>query len=209
MTDVQQNKGKPKIRRAGSTEQDSLDKHSLNGPRIKRRSLSLEPGNRALADDQSNIWSGSVQDSDSLSSLQSLDKLSIPDQDRYYSMDSRLSGGSTQSEVITNVEMKKKKKSLMGTLKKLTKSRSVEDQSGGAFYKIGGGGGSDASANAAPEEALSTSKVDLKEKITGIFRRGGSSSRSSSLERKAAQDTSSLQRPVKFASQSRPSPSVN
>lgn len=202
MYDVQQSKSRPLIRRAGSTEQDR-DKYSSDGPRVNRRSLSLEPGNRgmSLADDQANIWSGSVQDSDSLTSLQSLGNT---DQDNYYSMDSRLSGGSTQSEAITNVEIKKKKKGIIGTLKKLTKSRSVEDQSGPTFYKHGGG--SDTSAG--PEENVSGSKVDLKEKITGIFRRGGSSSRSNSVERKA-QDSSSLQRPIKFSSQGRPSPSVS
>lgn len=131
--------------------------------------------------------------------------MSNPDQDRYYSMDSRLSGGSTQSEVITNVEIKKKKKSLLGTLKKLTKSRSVEDQSGAGFYKHSGG--SDSSIGT-EEGSVSGSKVDLKEKITGIFRRAGSSSRSNSVERKAG-DSSSLQRPIKFGSQGRPSPSVN
>lgn len=38
---------------------------------------------------------------------------------------SRLSGGSTQSDVLPE---KKKKKGLFGKLKKLTKSRSIDDQ---------------------------------------------------------------------------------
>lgn len=43
-------------------------------------------------------------------------------------MDSRLSGGSTQSEVLAGD--KKKKKGLFGKLKKLTKSRSIDDANG-------------------------------------------------------------------------------
>lgn len=39
---------------------------------------------------------------------------------------SRLSGGSAQSEVLPSE--KKKKKSIFGKLKKLTKSRSIDDQ---------------------------------------------------------------------------------
>ena len=44
-------------------------------------------------------------------------------------MDSRLSGGSTQSEFIGG-ENKKKKKGLFGKLKKLTKSKSIDDTTG-------------------------------------------------------------------------------
>lgn len=40
-------------------------------------------------------------------------------------MDSRLSGGSTQSEVVRGD--KKKKKGIFGKLKKLTKTKSVDD----------------------------------------------------------------------------------
>lgn len=39
---------------------------------------------------------------------------------------SRLSGGSAQSEILSSE--KKKKKSIFGKLKKLTKSRSIDDQ---------------------------------------------------------------------------------
>lgn len=42
------------------------------------------------------------------------------------SLFSRLSGGSAQSDVLPNE--KKKKKSIFGKLKKLTKSRSIDDQ---------------------------------------------------------------------------------
>jgi hypothetical protein len=40
---------------------------------------------------------------------------------------SRLSGESTQSDVLQTTEKKKKKKGLLGKLKKLTKSRSIDD----------------------------------------------------------------------------------
>lgn len=188
-----QDASRPKIRRAASTEQDPQKlKEGLH-----RRSLSLEQGNSGFSSQDQSIWRN-MGESDSLSSLQSIDRLST-DNEPYYSMDSRLSGGSTQSELITNVEMKKKKKGLLGTLKKLTKSRSVEDQSADNYrYQ-----GSDSSMITDDGGG----KIDLKDRITGIFKRGGSSSRSNSLERKV--DTSSLQRPVKFSTaQSRPSPSV-
>lgn len=192
-----QDASRPKIRRAASTEQDPQKLKDPSG--LHRRSLSLEHGNSGIQD-QTNIWARNMGDSDSLSSLQSIDRLSTDNEPYAYSMDSRLSGGSTQSELITNVEMKKKKKGLLGTLKKLTKSRSVEDQSE-ANYRYQG---SDSSVM----DDVGGSKVDLKDRITGIFKRAGSSSRSNSLERKA-QDSSSLQRPVKFSTaQSRPSPAV-
>lgn len=199
MQEAKQDKSRPKLRRAGSSEQEERGN-------LHRRSLSLEHGNNSgfinPSGDPSKIWGSSI-DSDSLTSLPSIDRISI-DNEPYYSMDSRLSGGSTQSEVITGVEIKKKKKGLLGTLKKLTKSRSVEDQSDPGYYRSVG---SDTSMGT-EDGNNSGSKVDLKERITGIFRRGGSSSRSNSLERRA-QDTSSLQRPVKFSTSSnRTSPSV-
>lgn len=46
---------------------------------------------------------------------------------------SRLSGGSTQSEVIHSGE-KKKKKGILGKLKKLTKSRSIDETMSGIDY---------------------------------------------------------------------------
>lgn len=44
---------------------------------------------------------------------------------KYLNLTSRLSGGSAQSEVLPSE--KKKKKSIFGKLKKLTKSRSIDD----------------------------------------------------------------------------------
>lgn len=155
----------PSIKRASSTEHDSSYQSrnvrtQLRNGNLNRKSLSLEQTAEQM--DQS-IWKG---DDDSLSSMQSLDAGSDVDS-RFYSMDSRLSGGSTQSEMIPGAD-KKKKKGLMGKLKKLTKSRSIEDQN----YQPQAG--SDSGAN----EELRGSKKDLKERLTGIFKRSGSTSRS-------------------------------
>ncbi|XP_045528096.1 golgin subfamily A member 4 isoform X2 [Pieris brassicae] len=89
-------------------------------PSLKKRSISLEQTTK----EQSSIWK-SVDDS-SVSSMQSLDgddRLFTMQRDT--SLDSRLSGGSAQSEVLPSE--KKKKKSIFGKLKKLTKSRSIDD----------------------------------------------------------------------------------
>lgn len=94
---------------------------------LHRKSLSLE--HTVIHNDQS-IWR---EDDGSLSSLQSLNGTTSDVENRRgrrdESLDSRLSGGSTQSETGE----KKKKKSLMGKLKKLTKSRSIDDDDPGTF----------------------------------------------------------------------------
>ncbi|XP_069678529.1 golgin subfamily A member 4 isoform X2 [Periplaneta americana] len=198
------------LRRAASTESDnppdsSLRSKPLGATRsaasvqkkgsLYRKSLSLE---QTSGQDQYNIWKGDSDNEGSLSSLQSLEAGSeaLPDsrfftlQKRESSMDSRLSGGSTQSEVVHSTE-KKKKTGILGKLKKLTKSRSIDD--GGAEFASGmsqGGSGSDMS--------LGDSKKDMKGKITGIFKKSGSTSRGGSLERTPAvpERTDSTQRPL-------------
>lgn len=124
------------MRRATSTEHENAAvdpsrvrrgfvRNGTTGNSLHRKSLSLE---HTIHNDQ-NIWKG---DDDSLSSMQSLDGASDVDirtSRRDTSLDSRLSGGSTQSEVGE----KKKKKGLMGKLKKLTKARSIDDQDPGTF----------------------------------------------------------------------------
>lgn len=115
------------MRRATSTEHDNTDSNKYNrtfvrngntGSSLHRKSLSLEQ----TTQQEQNIWKG---DDDSLSSMQSLNSdLDTRWSKRDTSMDSRLSGGSTQSETGE----KRKKKSLIGKLKKLTKSRSIDDQ---------------------------------------------------------------------------------
>lgn len=115
------------MRRATSTEHDNADMPRYNrgfvrngstGSSLYRKSLSLEQ----TTQQEQNIWKG---DDDSLSSMQSLNSdIDTRWNKKDISMDSRLSGGSTQSETGE----KKKKKGLIGKLKKLTKSRSIDDQ---------------------------------------------------------------------------------
>ncbi|GFG28464.1 hypothetical protein Cfor_11359 [Coptotermes formosanus] len=119
----------------------------------------------------------------------------------------QLSGGSAQSDVLQPTG-KKKKKGLLGKLKKLTKSRSIDD--GVSDFTTGmsqGGSGSDIS--------VSEDKGGMKERLTGIFKKSGSTSRGSSLERNPAvpERTDSTQRPlVRQGSNGtlpRPSPAVS
>lgn len=114
-------------------------------------------------------------------------------------MDSRLSGGSTQSEVLSGD--KKKKKGLFGKFKKLTKSRSIDDANGSqedfstkgvsprenferktkyptGFPVFQSVGGSDSDMSVAGDSDPRGSKKDLKDRISGMFKKG-SSSRSS------------------------------
>lgn len=123
------------MRRATSTEHDNgieqtrmrrgVMRNGATSSSLHRKSLSLE---HTIHNDQS-IWRA---DDDSLSSLQSLNGASDVESRRARrdaSLDSRLSGGSTQSETGE----KKKKKGLIGKLKKLTKSRSIDDDDPGTF----------------------------------------------------------------------------
>ncbi|KAJ1527818.1 hypothetical protein ONE63_007764 [Megalurothrips usitatus] len=145
---------------------------------LMRKTLSLEQTSNSH--DQ-NFWKGDDEDG-SVNSLQSLDddpRLAINRRDN--SMDSRLSGGSTQSEVYHSGD-KKKKKGLLGKLtKRLTKSRSVDetDPRDLSLESLHNKEGSDASLNTT--EDPKGSKRDLKERLSGMFKKG-SSSRSNSVE---------------------------
>lgn len=113
------------MHRAASTEHDpndarggsrGLSRHGHNNSSLTRKTLSLD---QSLHKEQ-NIWK---QDDGSMSSMQSIDSdygQLIRDQ----SMDSRLSGGSTQSDLPRGT--RKKKRGLMGKLKDLAKSRGAE-----------------------------------------------------------------------------------
>ncbi|XP_052122837.1 uncharacterized protein LOC113212291 isoform X2 [Frankliniella occidentalis] len=185
------------IRRAASTESDTaaeVPAETRSKPSVGRggaglqrkgsllrKTLSLEQTSNA---NEQNFWKGDDEDG-SVNSLQSLDddpRLAINRRDN--SMDSRLSGGSTQSEVLHSGD-KKKKKGLLGKLtKRLTKSRSVDenDPRDLSLESLHNKDGSDASLNTS--EDPKGSKRDLKERLTGMFKKG-SSSRSNSLERNA------------------------
>ncbi|CAK1544634.1 unnamed protein product [Leptosia nina] len=165
-------------RRAMSTEpRDTMTVTSASRtpsrvPSLKKRSISLEQTTK----DQSSIWK-TVEDS-SVSSMQSLDgddRLFTMQRDT--SLDSRLSGGSAQSEVLASE--KKKKKSIFGKLKKLTKSRSIDDNVEEVEFKpIGNvsqqGSDSDMSATG--------SKQNLRGRLSDMFSRKGHLSRGNSKE---------------------------
>ncbi|XP_059048069.1 uncharacterized protein LOC131843443 [Achroia grisella] len=168
-------------RRAMSTEpRDTLSvtpasRTPSRAPSLKKRSISLEQTTK----EQSLIWK-SVDES-SVSSMQSLDgddgRLFTMQRDT--SLDSRLSGGSAQSDVLPGD--KKKKKSLFGKLKKLTKSRSIDDQVDHPeivdFRPIGTvSQGSDSDMSAAG------SKRDLRGRLSDMFSRKGQLSRGNSKE---------------------------
>ncbi|XP_069361949.1 early endosome antigen 1 isoform X3 [Maniola hyperantus] len=133
-------------------------------PSLKKRSISLEQTTK----EQSAIWK-SVDDS-SVSSMQSLDgdsDMRMFTMQRDASLDSRLSGGSAQSDVLPSE--KKKKKGLFGKLKNLTKSRSIDDHVDTDvvdFRPIGTvSQGSDSDMSAAG------SKRDLRGRLSGMFSR--------------------------------------
>ncbi|KAG8323726.1 Protein soga3 [Homalodisca vitripennis] len=153
----------------------------------------------------------------SLNSIQSLDErvdtkfMSL--QRRDPSLDSRLSGGSTQSEVIPSD--KKVKKGLFGKLKKLTKSSRSVDHDRDAFSEMDRG--SDTSLGSLGTEDPRGSKKDLKDRIVDMFKKSGSTSRGGSMERTASSrvpvpsqsdiGTDSTQRPLRATSMTRTEPS--
>ncbi|XP_045537566.1 nucleoporin nup211 isoform X3 [Papilio machaon] len=151
---------------------------------LKKRSISLEQTTK----EQSTIWM-SVEEG-SVSSMQSLDGedsrlYTLP---RDSSLDSRLSGGSAQSDVLPTE--KKKKKSIFGKLKKLTKSRSVDDHVENAevvdFRPIG-----TVSQGSDSDMSTAGSKRDLRGRISDMFSRKGQVSRTSSKEQSPERASSS------------------
>lgn len=117
-------------RRATSSEHETLPNSRYSVARkpsvssLKRKSISLEQTTNV----EQKIWTND----NSMTSLNSLELHSDIETGRTRrdaSLDSRLSNGSTQSEIGD----KKKKKGIMGKLKKLTKSRSIDDQDPGTF----------------------------------------------------------------------------
>ncbi|XP_067009109.2 uncharacterized protein [Anabrus simplex] len=175
------------MRRAASTESDNPPEVSMRskaGGSLYRKSLSLEQ----TGGHEQPIWKIDDENDGSMSSLQSMesgDSRFFSLHKRETSMDSRLSGGSTQSEVIQSSGEKKKKKGILGKLKKLTKSRSIDETTSGVDYSATssaqgsnlGGSGSDISMGGEEKG----SKKDLREKFSGMFKKAGS--RSGSLER--------------------------
>ncbi|XP_046966451.1 centromere-associated protein E [Vanessa cardui] len=158
-------------RRAMSTEpRDTLSvtpasRTPSRAPSLKKRSISLEQTTK----EQSAIWK--TVDDNSVSSLQSLDgdsDMRMFTMQRDASLDSRLSGGSVQSEVLPS-DKKKKKKGLFGKLKEFTKSRSIDDHVGSDDFRpigtVSQGSDSDMSATG--------SRRDLRGRLSDMFSRKG------------------------------------
>ncbi|KAI5712440.1 hypothetical protein M8J75_008362 [Diaphorina citri] len=160
-----------------STESDHTGESSSRALHRKgslyRKSLSLEQTSQ-LAQEE-NIWKMTDDNDSSLTSFQSIDDAYENVKYTNYgrretSMDSRLSGGSTHSEVITTSD--RKKKGLFGKLKQLTRSsHSVDRDSDTSQFDPGSDTSLDDSRN-------------LKDRITGIFKKSGSTSRANSVEKK-------------------------
>ncbi|XP_065081064.1 myosin-11 isoform X2 [Ochlerotatus camptorhynchus] len=174
------------MRRAASQETDSIEGHSSrpvmrinrNGGSLYKKSLSLDQSLQIEQQGQL-IWK---EGDDSMSSLQSLDSEYGARYQRDSSLDSRLSGGSTQSDMP---RMRKKKRGLMGKLRSLSLTRGSKGSESDFSIQ-----GSDSDLSMAGD--IRSSKTNLKGKLSGMFRRAGSSSRANSSE---ALDRE-LQRPV-------------
>ncbi|XP_066255061.1 putative leucine-rich repeat-containing protein DDB_G0290503 isoform X1 [Euwallacea similis] len=193
------------MRRATSTEAEQVGSARYSRSTVKkvsslerqgslyRKSLSLEHNLQA----EQKIWRN--ENKDSSPSLQTSSQSLEWDTDAKggkpsdSTVDSRLSTSSTQSDTG---ERKKSAGGFMNRLWSLTKSRSIDDQDPGIFSSNKGLGSKDNSRNNSNSDVNEEkgSKKDLRERITGIFRRGGSSSRSNSVERNS--QTSSTQRPL-------------
>lgn len=151
---------------------------------LKRKSLSLE---QTAGQKDQVIWNNDSN----VSSLQSLDG-SDADSRRFTmqrdsSVDSRLSGGSTKSEMLQR-DKKYNKGIIRKITTKLTKSASVDDPNSSFDYSMQTSG-SEASIN----EDTKHGKRNLKKKLTDMFKRG--SSRSNSLDRRAGGGSQESSRP--------------
>ncbi|KAG8034793.1 hypothetical protein G9C98_007869 [Cotesia typhae] len=175
-------------KRSSSIDEDSGRGSSTSArskPSLKRKSLSLEQ--TSGKNDQS-IWG---TDSN-ISSIQSLDSevdtrhFSLQ---RDSSVDSRLSGGSTKSEMIQRD--KKYNKNLMRKItSKLTKSASVDDPNSSFDFSI------QTSGSEASIDDTKVEKKNLKKKLSAMFKR--SSSKSNGLDKKSSSEDTS--RPASRAS---------
>ncbi|XP_014470795.1 PREDICTED: cingulin isoform X2 [Dinoponera quadriceps] len=158
-------------KRSTSVESDPGKGVALNRskPRLKRKSLSLEQ--TTGRQESPAIWG---TDSN-MSSMQSLEESEAGSRrQRDSSVDSRLSGGSTKSEMLER-DKKYGKGIIRKLTHKLTKSSSVDDPNM-TDYSLQTSG-SETSIN----ESSKLEKKNLKKKLTAMFKRG---SRSSSLDKK-------------------------
>ncbi|XP_068978953.1 myosin-2 heavy chain isoform X2 [Bombus flavifrons] len=144
---------------------------SRSKSRLKRKSLSLEQ--TSVRNEESRIW-GTDSNMSSLQSLESSDAEGRTQSlQRDSSVDSRLSTGSTKSEMLER-EKKHSKGIIKKITTKLTKSASVDDPNISMDLSLQTSG-SETSINE------KTEKKNLKKKLTDMFKRG---SRSGSVEKK-------------------------
>lgn len=147
-------------------------------PRLKVKSLSLEQTTGGGSIESQNVW-GTDSNMSSLQSLESNPRAFTLQRDS--SVDSRLSGDSTKSEMLHRE--KKYNKGIIGKIRtKLVKSNSVDDSNMAMGYQTSG---SEISIN---ETTGKEEKKKLKKKLTDMFRR---SNRSSSTSRKGESGDSS------------------
>lgn len=150
-------------------------------PRLKRKSLSLEQ--TSGRQESPAIWG---TDSN-LSSMQSLEGSEIGSRgaslQRDSSVDSRLSGGSTKSEMLDR-DKRYGKGIIRKLTHKLTKSSSVDDPNM-TDYSLQTSG-SETSIN----ESSKLEKKNLKKKLTAMFKRGSRSSSESRAEKKSSRPAS-------------------
>lgn len=126
------------IRRAQSTENDTPEMHRPPTSRLSksqtqngslyRKSLSFD---QSVNNNEQKMWKNN---GDSMSSVQSVDGGYTGGFNRDSSMDSRLSGGSTQSDIPRT--RRKKKGGLMGKIRSFAKSRGSENETSVSFSYI-------------------------------------------------------------------------
>lgn len=104
-----------------------------NNGSLYRKSLSVD---QSLGGQSTNIWKNPTESNSSIQSIDSELHYGGGNYARDSSLDSRLSGGSTQSDLPRGT--RKKKRGLMGKLKSLTKSSKSNDTDGSVsdFYLI-------------------------------------------------------------------------
>lgn len=204
------------MRRAASTENETpemqrranrLAKSASHNGSLYRKSLSFD---QTVGADQK-MWKN-ADGYDSMSSMQSIDSEMGGGGGgtfmRDSSMDSRLSAGSTQSDMPRGT--RKKKRSLMGKLRSLTKGSRNDSEASvcwttnttnqkrckifiSLYFTLTQVQGSDSDVSIVSLDHK-VNRTNLKGRLSDMFKRAGSNSRSNSTE--AMTSNSSIQRPV-------------
>ncbi|XP_034950185.1 protein MLP1 homolog isoform X2 [Chelonus insularis] len=147
-------------------------------PSLKRKSLSLEQ--TSVKNDQL-IW-GTDSNVSSMQSLDSEVDTRHFSMQRDSSVDSRLSGGSTKSEIL-HKDKKYNKNLIRKITTKLTKSASVDDPSSSYDFGLQTSG-----SEASIIDDSKSEKKNLKKKLSDMFKR--SSSKSNGLNKKSLDESS-------------------